>query len=61
MKCTIKENGKCKLQILYPNTDANLACDEECYYDYAGTEKDIQVPVLSKKDMKKIKKQKRKR
>lgn len=59
--CTLKKDGKCKLDILYPHTDASLACDEECYYDYAGTKKDIQVPVFKKNEMKKNKTIKRKR
>jgi len=27
--CDIKQ---CLLTILYPNTDASIACDEDCYY-----------------------------
>ena len=28
-----RDTGKeCALMLIYPNSDANLACDEECYF-----------------------------
>jgi len=33
-KCECKP-GKCLLMAIYPNTNANLACDEDCYLTYS--------------------------
>ena len=30
---------ECILSLIYPNTNANIACDEECYLTYCGKKK----------------------
>jgi hypothetical protein len=33
MMCECKP-GKCLLMVIYPNTNANIACDLDCYLTY---------------------------
>ncbi len=28
------KGDKCALSLIYPSTNANIACDEECYFSY---------------------------
>ena len=48
MEC---KKGKCALSEIYPNTNANIACDCECYFE---TQQDLlnhyrkQYPIIMK-------------